>query len=56
MDDAPTTPGCVEFSDNVCEQFISKEVSFPPYMWAAAPDISMRTTNGAEFFHGHLNE
>jgi hypothetical protein len=55
MDDAPTTAGCVEFSDYVCEQYISEEASFPSYMWAAAPDISIRTTNGAESFHGHLN-
>ena len=27
----------------------------PPSMWAAAPDISIRTTNGAESFHSHLN-
>jgi hypothetical protein len=55
MDDAPTTPGCVEFSDYVWEQYISEEASFTPYLWAAAPDISIRTTNGAESLHGHLN-
>ena len=55
MDDVLTTAGCVEFSDYVNEQYISEEASFPSYMWAAAPDISVRTTNGPESFHGHLN-
>ena len=55
MDDAPSTPSCVEFSDYTCEQYIPKGLHSTVNLLAAAPDILIRTTNGAESPQGHRN-
>ena len=56
MDDAPSDAKCVEFADYVYNNYISSDCQFPPNVWACSPDGSVRTTNGAESFHSHLNE
>jgi hypothetical protein len=55
MDDAPSSAQCVQFADYIYDNYISADAAFPPALWAAAPDISVRTTNGAESFHAQLN-
>ena len=56
MDDAPSDAKCVEFADYVYNNYISSDCQFPPNVWACSSDGSVRTTNGAESFHSHLNE
>ena len=56
MEDAPSDSKCVEFADYVYNDYISSDCQFPPNVWARSSDGSVRTTNGAESFHSHLNK
>lgn len=56
MSIAPIDKRCEAFSDYILEFYILPDAMFPPYLWAEAPSLSPRTTNGAESYHRHIKK
>ncbi len=52
----PADDRCQKFADYVVDNYIEVGCDFPVSLWAQSPDLNPATTNGAESFHGHLND
>ena len=56
MSTMPTDDRCQRFADYVVDNYMDIGCDFPVSLWAQSPDLQPATTNGAESFHGHLND
>lgn len=56
MSTMPADDRCQRFADYVVENYVDFNSDFPVGLWAQSPDLNPATTNGAESFHGHMND
>ena len=57
MSDMPESPSFEKFANYVVDTYVDSDSLFPPELWAAEPsELEIRTTNGAESYHRHLND
>ncbi|KAE9522845.1 hypothetical protein AGLY_016757 [Aphis glycines] len=55
MSVCPNDRVCSEFNDNIFNNYIDDESSFPPNIWAKEPMFDPRTINAVESFHRAYN-